>query len=343
MAPHEGTLELVHSWLEHHGVPASSISRTHGGGWLTITSVPVSQADKLLCASYQLYKHTGANETEAILRTVSYALPEALHPHVQTVAPTTYFASSRTLMQAPRKRFSDEAAVVLNATSLSKREDPTVTPAFLRSLYKTETYVPAAGFQNALGTLGLQGDYPDQADLTDFMAEYREDAVDATFYVEPVNGGGDHPGHPGVESSLDMQYGSAISYPTPQIFYDTGGPIQWENGLPAPGDAYLEWLRYLLSQQHIPPTITVSWGNPETSVPWTYATPLCIVFAQLGLRGISVLVATGDDGVGRGDCRDPSGNVRFYTMFPASCRSSNLSRSTQRRLTATFFFRSLGH
>jgi tripeptidyl-peptidase-1 len=215
--------------------------------------------------------------------------------------------------------------VIVNATSgqrvrvLSKRDTPPITPPVVRSLYKTEGYVPAAGGQNALGTLGMQKEYPSQADLTKFMDAYREDALPATFLVVPVNGGAYDPTLPGIEASLDMQYASAMAYPTLQIFYSTGGTIQWSGGLPAAEDAYLAWLRFLLIQPHIPPTITISYGNPETSVPWSYATALCNVFAQLGLRGVSVLIASGDDGVGRGDCRDGAGNVRFYTMFPASC------------------------
>jgi tripeptidyl-peptidase-1 len=50
VAPHQDTLEIVHSWLEHHGVPSSFISNSHGGGWLKVTGVPVSQADKLVPA-----------------------------------------------------------------------------------------------------------------------------------------------------------------------------------------------------------------------------------------------------------------------------------------------------
>ncbi|KAF8269932.1 peptidase S8/S53 domain-containing protein [Lactarius quietus] len=303
VTPHQDTLEAVHSWLEHHGVPSSDISTSHGGGWLTVIGVAVSQADQLLCASYQLYKHTGTNET--ILRTIGYALPEALHPLVETVAPTTYFASPRTLMPAPRIHSNEESIVIVNATSgrrvsvLSRRDIPPITPPNLRKLYKTT----------------------DKGDLTKFMTDYRSDAVPATFYVIPVNGGGYDPtaASPGVEASIDMQYASAMAYPTLQIFYSTGGSVKWLNGVPAAEDAYLAWLRYLLIQPHIPPTITVSYGNPETSVPWTYATALCNVFAQLGLRGVSVLVASGDHGVGRGDCRDGAGNVRFYPMFPASC------------------------
>ena len=40
VAPHPDTLELVHSWLVHHGVPSSSVSTSHGSGWLTLNSVP---------------------------------------------------------------------------------------------------------------------------------------------------------------------------------------------------------------------------------------------------------------------------------------------------------------
>jgi tripeptidyl-peptidase-1 len=59
VAPHPDTLKLVNTRLEHNGVPSSSISTTHGGCWLTVAGVPVSQADELLGASYQLYHHPG--------------------------------------------------------------------------------------------------------------------------------------------------------------------------------------------------------------------------------------------------------------------------------------------
>ncbi|KAI9453042.1 Pro-kumamolisin, activation domain-containing protein, partial [Lactarius psammicola] len=94
VAPHPDTLVLIRSWLEHHGVPLASVSVTHGGSWLTVAAVPVSQANALLGASYQLYRHAETHET--VLRTLRYALPAVLLAHVQTIAPTTYFGSPRT-------------------------------------------------------------------------------------------------------------------------------------------------------------------------------------------------------------------------------------------------------
>ncbi|KAI9437285.1 subtilisin-like protein [Lactarius indigo] len=327
VAPRQDTLELVHSWLQHHGVPSSSISTSHGGGWLKISGVPVSQADELLSASYQLYRHVEANETEVVLRTVGYALPAVLHAHVQMVAPTTYFDPPRKLLSTPLQRPSEEGAGVVGyATSrdlvrmLPRVDNFAITPAFLRWLYGTQGYMPVAMGYNVLGVLGLSNEYPSYADLTRFMIDFRADAVAATFTVEYINGGGFDPGHPGTEASLDIQYSEAMTYPTPNVFYSAGGLLRSTGtGEPAPDDPYLVWLNYLLAEEYIPPTISISWANPETFFPREYATTLCTLFARLGLRGASVLIASGDFGVGLGDCKDSSGNVRFVPMFPASC------------------------
>ncbi|KAH9069361.1 hypothetical protein EDB83DRAFT_2518496 [Lactarius deliciosus] len=148
VAPHPYTLKLVETWLRHHGVSPSNVSTSHGGNWLTVTGVPVSKANDLLGASYQLYRYAGTNET--ILLTVGYALPAALHVHVQTVAPTTYFGSPLT----PRKRLRGHRGRV--AAPLSARDVP-ITPAVLRSLYNSVTYQPAATEQNMIGVTGFPG------------------------------------------------------------------------------------------------------------------------------------------------------------------------------------------
>src|SRR6266702_2406543 len=111
---------------------------------------------------------------------------------------------------------------------------------------------------------------------------------------------------------------SSMSYPTLQVFYSTGGPISWSPGigLPAQGDGYLGWFKYILDLPYIPPTISISYGNPEPSLPLAYAVALCNLFVQLGLRGVRVLVGSGDDGIGPKDCENSSGNVQFNPTFP---------------------------
>jgi tripeptidyl-peptidase-1 len=138
VAPHSDTLELVSSWLKFNGVLPSSISTTHGGSWLTVAGVPVSQANNILGASYQLYHHPGTNET--ILGTVGYALPAALHKHVKTIAPTTAFTSTHLLQPQEVPRSCSGGAVnatsgePVNMLSCRKPNELDIVPSVLRSV-----------------------------------------------------------------------------------------------------------------------------------------------------------------------------------------------------------------
>ncbi|KAH8980026.1 subtilisin-like protein [Lactarius hatsudake] len=326
--PHPDTLELVHSWLAHHGVHSSSISTSHGGGWLTVTDVPVPQANELLSASYQLYRLAGANDT-AILRTVGYALPKVLHAHVKTIAPTTFFASARTLQLIPhshsesaRAAGAPEKAASRGPVSVLSSRDEDMTPEELRRLYNTYTYRPTALTKNAIGVLdGKQ--FPSPTDLNMFMSMFRPDSDpdEVTFTVETVNGGEYDPSRPAVEANLDVQYAQAIAYPTPHIFYSIGGNPRWrvDNNKPTLGDYFLMWVAHLIVKETIPQTMSASYGVNEKDVPAEYARTVCDMFMQLGVRGVSVLFSSGDDGVGVGNCQDASGRVQFIPMFPATC------------------------
>ncbi|KAF8267194.1 Pro-kumamolisin, activation domain-containing protein [Lactarius quietus] len=225
LAPHPDTLELMSLWLEHRGV-FSSISTTLGGSWLTLTGVPVSQANDLLGASFQLYKHTETNDV--VLRTISYALPAVLHAHVDTVVPTTYFGSPRTQMKTPRVEHGDAAAMTTKAeiekpATLLSRNDGDIFPSVLRSLYKTETYIPTAAGRNVLGTVGYGGGTgPSLMDLRIFMNIFRAEGVDATLTVVQLNGGTYDPSNPDIEADVNIEYASAMTYPTPNIYYSVG-------------------------------------------------------------------------------------------------------------------------
>ena len=60
-------------------------------------------------------------------------------------------------------------------------------------------------------------------------------------------------------------------------------------------------------------------GTSELSVTPDYAKAVCRLFGQLGAIGVSILVASGDDGVGPGEFMNIYERVQFYAGFPASC------------------------
>ncbi|KAH9012241.1 subtilisin-like protein [Lactarius deliciosus] len=320
VAPHPDTLEFVSSWLGHYDIPSSSISMTLGGNWLRVVGVSVSQANRMLGASYQLYQHVETKDT--VVRTISYSLPEALHGHIQTDRPDDllqlFAHGGNETTDAPRhgSRGTGESGV----GAVEPRRDDGITPSYLRTLYRTSGYAPKATDRNALGIAGYGGQFPSPQDLTLFMNEYRTDGDDATFTVTQVNGGGYDPAQPGVEANLDIQYAEAMAYPTPNIYYSTGGTPDSPTD-----DPYLCWLRYVIAQNDvdIPRTISTSYGGYEQFMPQEYAVSVCNLFGHLGLRGVSVLFSSGDYGVGEGDClfRDSFGDVsvQFIPIFPATC------------------------
>ena len=214
VAPHPDTLDLVGSWLAHHDVPSHTVSITLGGGWLKIKDVPLTKANTLLGASYQNYRHKETGET--VIRTIAYSLPDVLHEHVKTVAPTTYFGSPRALLQtsilepnAPTLPNGDADLQDLLATFSLSDPIPSncssiITPTCLRLLYKTYGYVPQATSINKIGITGYLGLFASHSDLTAFLTRFRTDAAAtaANFSVVTVNGGINNQSNPGVEVRL---------------------------------------------------------------------------------------------------------------------------------------------
>lgn len=125
-------------------------------------------------------------------------------------------------------------------------------------------------------------EYANFADLTTFAKKYLTNASNATFTVVKINGGESDQSDPGVEvcqtviclasctklhqANLDIQYTTALSYPTPQIYYSTGGspPFTPSEGTTSnTNEPYLDFLDYLVSADTIPQTLTTSYGDEE--------------------------------------------------------------------------------
>ncbi|KAI0741645.1 peptidase S8/S53 domain-containing protein [Daedaleopsis nitida] len=332
VAPHPDAVEAVEAWLLAHGLDTSSAQRSPSGDWITVR-VSVAQAENMLGTKYSTYRHDKSEDY--VIRTMNYSLPSVLHEHIAVVAPTTYFGTMKSMKatsfvqpDAPTIESDVDIAHLLKGPE-SLATVPTscntvITPACLRALYNTSTYVPAATGKNSLGVAGYLDEFANRADLQTFFTRFRTDAVGGTFTTVRVNGGGDDQSDPGVEANLDIQYTEGISFPTPNIYYSTGGspPFNPDSNTPTnTNEPYLDWLNFILTQDSVPQTFTTSYGDDEQTVPLDYATTVCNLFAQLGARGASIMFSSGDDGVGAGDCltNDGKRTKRFQPNFPASC------------------------
>jgi tripeptidyl-peptidase I len=83
------------------------------------------------------------------------------------------------------------------------------------------------------------------------------------------------------------------------------------------------WLQYILSQQDLPTVVSTSYDDDEQSISYAYATQACNMFAQLGVRGVSVFFGSGDEGVGPPAeyciTNDGKNTTTFLPQFPSSC------------------------
>lgn len=128
-----------------------------------------------------------------------------------------------------------------------------------------------------------------------------------------------------LEANLDAAYSVSLSYPVPVAEYITPGcgPLVPDPNIPqgsCKNEPYLEFLTELLKtpNANLPQVLSISYSDYEQTWPENEARHVCRLFAALGARGVTVLVASGDHGTGR-DCSDNSGtNKRFTPTFPCT-------------------------
>ncbi|KAG0197930.1 hypothetical protein BGX28_008580 [Mortierella sp. GBA30] len=193
----------------------------------------------------------------------------------------------------------------------------------LRELYSMTGYKPH-GKPTRIGVAGFDAEYGNRADLQTFFKMYRPDFLGTSYNTVLVNGGLDNQTQPGIEANLDIQYVAGLTFPNSLTYYSVGGlppfiPDDFE--VKNANEPFLDFVCHLSEQENIPQTISISYGDDEQTIPKDYASRVCTEFAQLGARGTSVLVSSGDFGVGAGNCLTNDGRnaTRFIPSFPATC------------------------
>ncbi|GLB34137.1 putative protein CC1G_01435 Coprinopsis cinerea okayama7 130 [Lyophyllum shimeji] len=337
VAPHQESVDAVDEWLESHGIKQSDLVRSPAKDWVTLT-IPISLAEKMLGTKYSVWKHVDGDE---IVRTTSYSLPEDLYDHIDLVQPTTMFGrfkrNKSTIVWLDQK----EAPQTQNFKATVKSGpgatvDPscnrTITISCLQQLYNAVGYVPKAK-GNSIGITGYLEEFANIQDLQSFYADQRPDALNSTFKFLSVKGGlnSQNLSEAGAEAGLDVQFAFGLSHPIPATFYSTAGSPPFKPDTLTPEDTnepYTDWLDFVLSRDDTPLTISTSYGDDEQTVPESFARRACAGFAQLGVRGTSLMFSSGDGGVGDNDpnpatqqcfTNDGRNVTRFIPSFPASC------------------------
>lgn len=339
--PHSHVCEAIESWLENAGF-GDRWRYNSAKTWIDLP-VSVDEAEKLLRAKYYTWRHTDGTE---LLRTTSWSLPADIHSHITTIQPTNSWAKSKPRLPIIASRNSQYRKAEETFPDIPPPPDSAiaslcnfsaVTPDCIRTLYGTASYTVKTN-DSKLGICNYLGEYNNRSDTYQFLEMYRPEAADVALNFTQIsvangtidNGTSTANQEPdiGFEGNLDSQYMIGVGYPLNVRSWSTGGlNPSFMPDLVTPTDSdepYLTWTNYILNQSdgNIPQIISTSYGDDEQTVSYAYAHAVCNEMAQISARGVTLLFASGDYGVGTdGECVSNKDNSTrmFLPSFPNDC------------------------
>jgi len=260
---------------------------------MTVT-MPIASAEKALSTTLHYFTHSEQKDVRILRASQHYSLPADVAEFVSMVGE---------LLQFPR----------LKSTSLSNLQgggswpnscaasgcNGLVQPAVLMERYKLPSSA-AVNDANSMAVAEFQGQYYKDSDLKTFSSSCKTSVT-----VAKTIGGNQQKA--GVESELDIEYIKSVAPDVPLT-------VVYSNDF-----SLLNWANQITSLSDSPLVHSVSYGNDEiqqTSTEYMYTCNTA--FMKAGARGLSILFASGDQGVcGRSGC-GLIWHSRFHPDFPAA-------------------------
>lgn len=305
----EGVTELVGvakkateviDYLHRHGCTAEAGSNQD----LVHAKCMAWQVEGMFNTKFETHTHTkvlGANVHRVVK---PYHLPAHIAQHVAFISDIVRFPSLDRM--ANRRKPDDRPKKTLNQTpwptTCGDSCDGHIIPDVLFKQYNITKGAVNAHGKNKMAVAEFQGQEYDQKDLDKFFdaCGYKQQKVSKT------TGGnsGSFLCSLGMctEALLDIEYILALASPIPlEVYYDSTFSL-------------FGWMKTILNDPEAPWVHSVSYGNDERQqISKAYMQSVDAQFQKIGVRGISILIASGDQGVwGRSG---PGG--KFNPDFPA--------------------------
>lgn len=287
--PTQETIETVSKWLSSHG--ATKLSLVRNRDHITF-DMPLSSLRKMFEVEFATYTHSKT----ARMHTTAVGVPSVpgfVAPHIDFAVGFTGFPSEA------RKVPQQEAR---KTNPKPETDFFQVGPVQLRGRYNvTSMQKPVAGNKQAVAE--FQGEYYKQSDLQSFINHFYPDNTDASWWNVTLKGT-NNPANPSTEGSLDIQYiiGMAPGIPTE---YWSMANFDFYSDL-------TRWYTEINNDPKAPWVHSVSYGSQGSYPTQSYQTRWNTEMQKIGLRGISILFASGDSGVGCFLCEN------FDPSFPAT-------------------------
>jgi tripeptidyl-peptidase I len=282
--------DAIVAYLHLNG--ASVVSETLSGDSMTVNA-PISAWERVLDTKFTMFHQLQAEGTvEMIVRAKTYSIPRELDMYIDSVLNVIdmpYRESHR--QKVPTKnRFAEQDLDPLKL----------LRPQEIRQYYNMSDVFGSA--QSTQAAVGFGPNYFSPKSLAYFQQNISYQDLQPAFNVGGYES--ENPADDSHEGNLDIQYIMGISRNSPTTF--------WHN----PG-GFFTWLTEVLSTPNPPLVLSISYGISElyTSLgTHRYVTNLA---KKLGLMGVTLVVASGDDGAVGSDARGNPSKCSYQPYFPA--------------------------
>jgi subtilase family serine protease len=290
----EGTAEVL-SYLKAAG--ANVISKSLYGEYIT-ASAPIQLWENLFDTRFHVYVQSRKNgEKKRVVRAKKYSLPAELIGHVVAVFNTVQLPmrQRRPLMALVERKGSLHAPVIRGVT----------IPSILNKAYKIDSNVASINATQGLYESLDQSFSP--ADLKKFQSR---NSFPNQPVVRVIGGHSsdevciNNPDNC-VEANLDVQYMMAMSQsPTTYWYSDDNN--------------FSDWLISVSNDPSPPLVLSISYGAPEYEIQFSELDAFNFEAQKLGLQGVTITVASGDDGVAGSEARSGKKYCGYTPDFPSS-------------------------
>lgn len=292
ITPSAKTQRTVKKWLRENGVEAKKCNSVETEDFLTCEMSCETAESLLPGAKFYVFHHEKLQQP-TIRSAQHYSVPKEIVPHIDFVGGILRFPAVNWASPKIAKNITD------SVNDLGVHIG--VYPSVLRERYNISDTVGSHPNNSQVVAQFLK-QYYNKADLKEFFKLFGSSFVHLDTIAKEL---GPDTGRSGIEASLDTQYIMSTGANISTWFWSTGGLHEKQ-------EPFLEWMVNISNMAQVPWVHSVSYGDNEDSLSVDFMQRINTEFQKAGVRGLSILFASGDDGA---NCID---NKKFRPSFPAS-------------------------
>ena len=289
-------LETIHAFLDKHGVAQNARVVSPNGEWVEVTA-DVATIEKMFNAEFHVF--ASAERKTKITRSFAHTIPAELSEAVHVVNGISNFPMYRkktNILAVEAKRSTEQGAGGMY-------------PQLIFKTYRLPNETDATSKAD-MGVFEALGQSYSDDDLAAFQQQYNLPRQKIAKIVGPNDPSScsDDPNNC-VEATLDVEYIMAMAQGAPMTYWS----IADENG-----DIFLEWAKAVAKVATPAQVFSISYGGPEHLQDQGDMQQFSVEVCKMGLRGMTVFVASGDDGVAGYEARGDKSKCGFFPEYPAN-------------------------